>query len=160
MAFKQKQFQSMEDIRNTFVLRPIKNKNRISSRKIDKVVWKTNPNAVVKGGFREFVAKLSKGLMLPITMLPIAGLFLGIGSAIVNSAGTNVALATFGKVLQLPGQVVFDNLAVLFCIAVAISFTNESGVAGLCSFMGWLVFNAIQWAFIVTNKHAEGVITG
>ena len=62
--------------------------------------------------------------MLPIMMLPIAGLFLGVGSAIVNNANGNEALEVFGKVLQLPGQVVFDNLAILFCIAVAIAFTS------------------------------------
>ena len=155
MAQKQKQFQSMEDIRNTFVLYPVKNKKSVPKWKVDRVVRKTDPTAIIKGGAREFIAKLSKGLMLPITMLPIAGLFLGIGSAIVNNAGGNVALQTFGKVLQLPGQVVFDNLAVLFCIAVAISFTNESGVAGLCSFMRWLVFNAIQYAFIITYSHTD-----
>ena len=159
MAQNQKQFQSMEQIRDNFVLRPIKNKDTVPSWKVDRLVRKTDPNAIIKGGAREFIAKLSKGLMLPITMLPIAGLFLGIGSAIVNNAGTNQALLTFGRVLQLPGQVVFDNLAILFCIAVAISFTNESGVAGLCSFMGWLVFCALQWAFIVTNTHKDGTKT-
>ena len=155
MSQKQKQFQTMEEIRNTFVLYPVKNKDKVAGWKVDRIVRKTDPNAVIKGGAREFIAKLSKGLMLPIMMLPIAGLFLGIGSAIVNSAGTNTALLTFGKVLQLPGQVVFNNLAVLFCIAVAISFTNESGVAGLCSFMGWIVFCALQLAFVVTNSHVD-----
>ena len=152
MARMEQKFISMSDIRNTFVLNPIKNKDAISSHKINRIVEKTNPHKTKKGGVREFIAKLSKGLMLPIMMLPIAGLFLGIGSAIVNNANGNQALEIFGKVLQTPGQVVFDNLAVLFCIAVAIAFTNESGVAGLCAFMGWIVFCAIQLAFIVTNK--------
>jgi PTS system glucose-specific IIC component len=35
-------------------------------------------------GARGFLSKLSKGLMLPIAVLPIAGLFLGIGSGIIN----------------------------------------------------------------------------
>jgi PTS system glucose-specific IIC component len=38
-----------------------------------------------KGAAKELMAKLSRGLMLPIAMLPIAGLFLGIGSAIVSN---------------------------------------------------------------------------
>jgi PTS system glucose-specific IIC component len=37
-----------------------------------------------KGSVKEIIAKLSRGLMLPIAMLPIAGLFLGIGATIVN----------------------------------------------------------------------------
>lgn len=40
-----------------------------------------------KGSGKEFIAKLSKGLMLPIAMLPIAGIFLGVGSAIASNAG-------------------------------------------------------------------------
>ena len=50
--------------------------------------------------------------MLPIAMLPIAGLFLGVGSAIVNNAGANEALALFGRVLQIPGNAIFSNLPI------------------------------------------------
>jgi PTS system glucose-specific IIC component len=44
-----------------------------------------SPKQKNKGGAKEVMAKLSRGLMLPIAMLPIAGLFLGIGSAIVTN---------------------------------------------------------------------------
>ena len=154
MSKMQQQFISMSDIRNKFVLHPIENKNSISTHKIKSILRKSDPSKKSKGGAREFIAKLSKGLMLPITMLPIAGLFLGIGSAVVNNAGSNEALTVFGQVMQMPGQVVFDNLAILFCIAVAISFSNESGVAGLCAFMGWIVFTALHSAFII--QHGSG----
>jgi PTS system glucose-specific IIC component len=39
-----------------------------------------------KGRIKDAIALLSRGLMLPIAMLPIAGLFLGIGAAIVTNA--------------------------------------------------------------------------
>jgi PTS system glucose-specific IIC component len=89
-----------------------------------------------KGGFQEIIAKLSRGLMLPIAMLPIAGLFLGIGSTIVNTAGDNNALKIFGSVLQVPGGAIFSALPCLFAIAIAISFTKDSGTAGLSAFVG------------------------
>ncbi len=108
------------------------------------------------GGFKEFVAKLSRGLMLPIAMLPIAGLFLGIGSAIVTNASDG-ALKIFGEVIKAPGNVIFGNLAVLFAIAIAITFTGDIGVAGLSSFVGWIVFCALQNACIfIAEKDTAG----
>jgi PTS system glucose-specific IIC component len=109
-----------------------------------------------KGNFQEIIAKLSRGLMLPIAMLPIAGLFLGIGSTIVNAAGeNNNALKIFGQIFQVPGGAVFAALPCLFAIAIAISFTKDSGTAGLSAFVGWLIFNSIQTAFVITNSHDD-----
>ena len=107
-----------------------------------------------KGHTKEFIAKLSKGLMLPIAMLPIAGLFLGIGSAIVTAAGTpgvegyNNGLAIFGNFLKIPGDVIFGALPVLFAIAIAIAFTKDAGPAALSAFVGFLVFSGLQAALI------------
>ena len=40
------------------------------------------------GSTKSFISKLSKGLMLPIALLPIAGLFLGIGAGVQNVAAS------------------------------------------------------------------------
>ncbi len=112
------------------------------------------------GNVREFIAKLSRGLMLPIAMLPIAGLFLGIGNAIASNCPSGSFGNIFGMVIKAPGQVIFDNLAVLFAVAIAITFTGDIGVAGLSSFVGWIVFCALQSAFIITKTHVndDGVV--
>ncbi len=112
------------------------------------------------GTAREFIAKLSRGLMLPIAMLPIAGLFLGIGNAIASNCPSGSFGNIFGMVIKAPGQVIFDNLAVLFAVAIAITFTGDVGVAGLSSFVGWIVFCALQSAFIITKTHIndDGVL--
>ena len=108
------------------------------------------------GVFKEFIAKLSRGLMLPIAMLPIAGLFLGIGSAITATAGTGENVHNmqkiFGEVISAGGSAIFNCLPVLFCIAIAITFTGDAGVAGLSSFVGWIVFCALQSAMIIEHK--------
>ncbi|GHU27024.1 hypothetical protein FACS1894152_2910 [Bacilli bacterium] len=88
-----------------------------------------------KGAMKEIMAKLSRGLMLPIAMLPIAGLFLGIGSAITNNVHSN-GMTILGNVIQMPGDIVFGCLPVLFAIAIAISFTKDSGTAALSAFVG------------------------
>ena len=99
-----------------------------------------------RGGVKEFIAKLSKGLMLPIAMLPIAGIFLGVGSAIVTNAGDINGLVIFGNFLQVPGNAVFGALPLLFAIAIAIAFTGDAGPAALAAFVGFLVFSALQEA--------------
>jgi len=93
------------------------------------------------GGVKAFINKLSKGLMLPIALLPIAGLFLGVGAGIENimlqsgvEAGSGALV--FPIVMKTIGDVVFGNLPVLFAIGVAIAFTEDAGVAALSAFIG------------------------
>jgi PTS system glucose-specific IIC component len=113
-----------------------------------------------KGNFKEVIAKLSRGLMLPVAMLPIAGLFLGLGATITNLSNNNSAMKIFGQVFSIPGNAIFGALPVLFAIAIAISFTNDSGTAGLSALVGWLIFNAIQASFIVVHKEPHADPTG
>jgi PTS system glucose-specific IIC component len=101
-----------------------------------------------KGTFKEVIAKLSRGLMLPIAMLPIAGLALGIG-ATVNSQATSDIGRAIGNLIMLPGNIIFAILPLLFAIAIAITFTNDSGTAGLSALVGYAVFIVLQSALIV-----------
>jgi PTS system glucose-specific IIC component len=86
---------------------------------------------------KEFFGKLSQGLMLPISMLPIAGIMIGLGSifsdnSVIHNTGVNI----FGKYLQEPGSIVFSALPGLFAISIAVKFTKDSGPAGVCAFLG------------------------
>lgn len=149
MLYTQKKFYSKDEIIRSYDLHPIKNVNSEPKSKWKKYA-KINPNKKAgNGGVKEFIAKLSRGLMLPIAMLPIAGLFLGIGSAIVNNANGNEAMQMVGNVLKIPGNAVFANLPILFCVAVAITFTGDAGTAGLSAVIGWVIFCALQSAFII-----------
>lgn len=113
-----------------------------------------------KGSGKEFIAKLSKGLMLPIAMLPIAGIFLGVGSAIASNAGGDIGLETFGNFLQVPGNAVFNALPLLFAIAIAIAFTGDAGPAALACFIGYLVFGSLQSALSNAVLDADGTVVG
>ncbi|MDG3084702.1 PTS transporter subunit EIIC [Vibrio hannami] len=72
---------------------------------------------------------LGKALMLPIALLPAAGLLLAFGVQL-NS-----------PMMQMSGQVIFDNLTLLFAVGVAVGLTKESGVAALAAVVGLLVMN-------------------
>ncbi len=108
-------------------------------------------NAVMKetrtsgGGAGGFLSKLSRGLMLPIAMLPIAGLFLGVGAGFANviaqampdASAAEVAQASFVfTTLSSIGDVIFGNLPTLFCLGVVIAFAEEAGVAVFAGFVG------------------------
>ncbi|WP_052663405.1 PTS transporter subunit IIABC [[Mycoplasma] testudinis] len=122
------------------------------------------------GGGREFIGKLSGGIMMPIAVLPIAGLLLGIGSAILNNIPSSVdgwsgspqaffALFGFASFITNSGNFIFGNLAVLFAIAIAIAFTADAGVAGLAAFIAWVSFNGMQSAMIFPVAPTTGAFT-
>ncbi|MCR8612890.1 MAG: glucose PTS transporter subunit IIA [Mycoplasma sp.] len=102
-------------------------------------------NSNKKGG-KEFLSKISGAFMLPISVMAIGGLFLGVGAAI--TANFSGAADTFGQFIQNLGQPIFDALALLFLIAIVISFTDNIGTAVFSGVVAYLVFNSIQTPFI------------
>jgi PTS system glucose-specific IIC component len=105
------------------------------------------------GGFKEGMSKLSRGLMLPIATLPIAGILLGIGSAITAHTSVNSVGYVIGNIVQTPGSLIFAILPLIFAIALAINFTKDNGVAGLSAAIGYLTFIAIQAALVIVNHN-------
>ncbi|UQZ90442.1 PTS sugar transporter [Deltaproteobacteria bacterium Smac51] len=80
-----------------------------------------------------FFVKLGKALMLPIAVLPIAGILLRIGQPDV----LNIAF------ISDAGNAVFANLPVIFALGVAIGFANDNhGAAALAAFVGHAIFVA------------------
>lgn len=150
MRYIQKRFYAKDEMIKSYDLHPVENVNSQPKSKLKKFANLSKPKKSRSNiDIKEFIAKLSRGLMLPVAMLPIAGLFLGIGSAIVNNAHGNTGLEIFGKVLQIPGGAVFANLPILFCVAIAIAFTGDAGTAGLSGVVGWIIFCALQSVFII-----------
>ncbi|WP_422398154.1 PTS transporter subunit EIIC [Spiroplasma endosymbiont of Diplazon laetatorius] len=98
------------------------------------------------------LSKLSKAFLLPIALLPIAGVFLGVGSAIATNSADASFGYYFGSVLNKMGDVCFGNLPVLFCISVALAYTKDSGIAALTAVVGFLVMNGMQAALLHTQS--------
>ncbi len=92
--------------------------------------------------------KVGKALMLPVAILPAAGILLALGNAFQNPALTDriPALTTdwfvmLAKVMEQSGGVVFDNLPLLFAVGVAVGLAGGEGVAGLAAIVGYLIMN-------------------
>lgn len=115
------------------------------------------------GKTRKILSKVSGAFMLPISVMAIAGLFLGVGSTIgtIGSDANIFALQAIGDLIKQFGDPVFSALPLLFAAAFVISFTDEAGVGVFAAIIGYLVFNAVQSVFIwETNIDQYMVIKG
>src|SRR4051795_825320 len=81
--------------------------------------------------------KIGKCMMLPVSVLPVAGILLGVGSANFSFLPESVSL-----VMAKSGDAIFGNLPLLFAIGVAIGLTENDGVAALAGTTGYVVFLA------------------
>ena len=84
-----------------------------------------------------YLQKIGKCMMLPVSVLPVAGILLGVGSANFSWLPQIVS-----QVMAQSGGAIFSNLPLLFAIGVAIGLTNNDGVAALASTVGFAVFLA------------------
>ena len=84
-----------------------------------------------------FAQKIGKCMMLPVSVLPVAGILLGVGSANFPWLPPIVS-----QVMAQSGGAIFSNLPLLFAIGVAIGLTDNDGVAALASTVGFAVFLA------------------
>ena len=76
--------------------------------------------------------KVGKSLMLPVSVLPIAGILLGVGSA--NFSWLPVVVS---HVMAEAGGSVFANMPLIFAIGVALGFTNNDGVSALAAVVAY-----------------------
>lgn len=76
--------------------------------------------------------KIGKALMLPVSVLPVAGILLGVGAA-----DFSFLPAAVSDMMAASGDVIFANLPLLFAIGVTLGFTNNDGVAALASMIGY-----------------------
>ncbi|WP_369689472.1 PTS transporter subunit EIIC [Williamsoniiplasma luminosum] len=94
------------------------------------------------------LSTLSRAFLLPIALLPIAGVFLGIG-ALIASKTTELSIGWYiGSTIKAMGDVAFGNLPILFAMSVALAYSKESGIAALTAVVGFLVMNAMQGALL------------
>ncbi|QCI26810.1 PTS glucose transporter subunit IIBC [Buchnera aphidicola (Thelaxes californica)] len=76
--------------------------------------------------------KVGKSLMLPVSVLPIAGLLLGIGSAKFHMIPEIIS-----RLMAEAGGSIFTNMPLIFAIGVALGFTKNDGVAALASVISY-----------------------
>ncbi len=78
--------------------------------------------------------RVGRALMLPVSVLPVAGLLLGLGSAQLGLFPPGVA-----NVLAQAGGAIFTSLPLVFAIAVAVGLSEDDGAAGVAAVVGYVV---------------------
>ena len=98
----------------------------------------------------QWFTQLGQAFMLPIAILPVAGLLLGLGGALTNDAAVSafpvlnqVWLQNTLKIMNFAGNAVFSNLALIFSIGLAVGLAKgDKGTAGLAGGVAYLVYTA------------------
>lgn len=97
--------------------------------------------------------RIGRSFMLPIAILPVAGLLLGVGSSFTNVTtietynlagilGEGTVLNALFTIMTKAGTVIFDNLPIIFAVGVAIGMAKkEKEVAALSAMIAFLVMN-------------------
>ncbi len=110
--------------------------------------------------------QMGKALMLPVSVLPVAGLLLGLGSArlieLQKIAAGTINQAAFwwlpewlATIMKNSGDAIFGALPLIFAVAVAIAFTANDGASAIAATVGFMVFIASLGAIGV----AKGFMT-
>lgn len=117
----------------------------------------------------QLLQKVGKAFMLPIAILPAAGLLLGIGGALSNPTTVqaypvlgNPVLQGIFQVMAAAGSTIFENLATLLCIGLCIGLAKkDKGTAALAGFVGYIVMNATITSLIkIFNPDGNAIDTG
>lgn len=103
--------------------------------------------------------RIGKALMLPVALLPAAGLLLGLGVILQNPNFLDSApilnldwIRSMAIIMESSGNVIFNNLPLIFAVGVAVGLCDGDGVAGLAAIVGFLILN-------VTMGIASGIST-
>ncbi len=116
--------------------------------------------------------RVGRSFMLPIAILPVAGLLLGIGSSFTNETtiatyglqgilGEGTVLHALLTIMNKVGSAVFDNLPLIFAVGVAIGMAKkEKEVAALSALIAYFVMHtAISGMLLVTGEiTADGTV--
>jgi PTS system glucose-specific IIC component len=99
----------------------------------------------IKGKASGFFQHLGRSLMLPVAILPVAGLLLGVGKSELSFIPSAVS-----GIMAQGGGIIFANLAVIFAVGVALGFTGNDGAAALSAVVGFLVMT-VTIGFVAAN---------
>ena len=113
-----------------------------------------------------FAQKLGRALMVPVAVLPAAGILLGIGGGILGGVqvGTFHIASPFVlgvlQVMKSSGDAVFGALPLMFAIGVVIALTKNDGVAALAAAVGYLVLLGAMSAVAKLFSIPTGTVLG
>ena len=132
----------------------------------------TKRRTIMKDKIFGVLQRVGRSFMLPIAILPVAGLLLGFGGSFTNET----MLETYGllnvmgpgtipyaifQVMSEAGNIVFANLPIIFAMGVAIGMAKkEKEVAALSAAIAFFIMHASISAMITINGGTENMLEG
>lgn len=116
--------------------------------------------------------RVGRSFMLPIAILPVAGLLLGLGGSLTNTTmletygllgvmGPGTIFNAVFQVMSAAGNIVFANLPIIFAMGVAIGMAKkEKDVAALSAVIAFFIMHASIGALISINGGPENMLDG
>ena len=116
--------------------------------------------------------RVGRSFMLPIAILPVAGLLLGVGGSFTNETmlsaygllgimGPGTVFHAILQVMSEAGDIVFGNLPIIFAMGVAIGMAKkEKEVAALAAAISFFIMHASISAMITNNGGPEKMLDG
>lgn len=116
--------------------------------------------------------RVGRSFMLPIAILPVAGLLLGLGGSFTNETmletyglmkimGPGTIFHVVFQIMSAAGNIVFTNLPIIFAMGVAIGMAKkEKEVAALAAVIAFFIMHASISALISINGGAESMLDG
>ena len=116
--------------------------------------------------------RVGRSFMLPIAILPVAGLLLGVGGSFTNAtmletyglleiAGPGTIPYAIFQIMSEAGDIVFANLPIIFAMGVAIGMAKkEKEVAALSAAIAFFIMHASIGAMIEINGGTESMLSG
>lgn len=111
--------------------------------------------------------KVGKALMLPVALLPAAGILLGVSNALANPELiakmpflANDTFQLIVSIMEKSGGIIFSNLPLIFAVGVAVGLTEGEGVAALAAIVGFLVMNTSMGIMAGATPELAGMVPG
>lgn len=116
--------------------------------------------------------RVGRSFMLPIAILPVAGLLLGVGGSFTNETmlnayglmgimGPGTVVHAVLQVMSAAGNIVFENLPIIFAMGVAIGMAKkEKEVAALSAAIAFFIMHASIGAMIINHGGPEAMLEG
>ena len=124
------------------------------------------PMAATKNPVMAVLQRIGRSLMMPIAVLPAAGILLRLGQPDLlgadglSSVGGFAWMQPVADVFASAGGSILDNLPILFAIGVAIGFARRSdGSTALAALVGYLIFHRVTMTLFSTSAIKDQVMT-
>lgn len=114
----------------------------------------------VRGKTFELLQKLGPALTMGIAVVPIGGILLALGTMLTTPTFVeflpflgSTPIVTVANLLSTIGNMILNNLQVIFCVSVALGYCDKDGVAGFSALLAFLTFHtSINYILGITSE--------